>query len=262
MAALRWLRDPRLAAALVVATSTATAFAAFADAPRGGREAAGRESAVSPQSPVPGPRSPVPGSLVSPSRPAAAAAIAPPAPAATLRAGLASADASARIAAVEDAVRVTAVDALPELQRFALARDPAAAPTVIHAIAILGASAAGAPREEAATTLAGWLRDETKRDALDAPDAPGNVSNLVEALGNVGGSRAVDALIAALDQPALALHVQTLAVMKLGELGDGRARAAVERFAKRVAALPASEGIDEELRVEAIEAARTTLSRI
>ena len=60
----------------------------------------------------------------------------------------------------------------------------------------------------------------------------------------------------------LALHVQTLAVMKLGELGDARARKPVERFAARVAALPTAEGIDEELRVEAIEAARITLSRI
>ena len=90
----------------------------------------------------------------------------------------------------------------------------------------------------------------------------GNVSNIVEALGDVGGTRAVDALVAALDQATIALHVQTLAVMKLGELGDPRARGAVERFATRVAALPVSEGIDEELRVEAIAAARTTLSRI
>lgn len=178
---------------------------------------------------------------------------------AALRRGLASEDEATRIAAVEAAASATAVETLSDLERFELARDPEAAPTVIHTVALLGASAEGPKRDEAAGTLQRWLTGELRREG---PDVAGNVSNLVEALGNVGGSRAVDALIAALDQSALALHVQTLAVMKLGELGDGRARAPVERFAVRVRALPASEGIDEELRVEALEAARTTLSRI
>ena len=178
---------------------------------------------------------------------------------AALRRGLASDDEATRIAAVEAAASATAVETLADLERFELARDPEAAPTVIHAVALLGASAEGPKRDEAAGTLQRWLTGELRREG---PDVAGNVSNIVEALGNLGGSRAVDALIAALDQSTLALHVQTLAVMKLGELGDSRARAPVERFATRVAKLPTADGIDEELRVEAIEAARTTLSRI
>ncbi|HSO39649.1 MAG TPA: hypothetical protein VLT33_44285 [Labilithrix sp.] len=178
---------------------------------------------------------------------------------AALRRGLASEDEATRIAAVEAAVSATAIETLGDLERFELARDPQAAPTVIHAVALLGASAEGTKRDDAAGTLARWLREEQRRDG---PDVPGNVSNIVEALGDVGGRQAVDALGAALDRAELALHVQTLAVMKLGELGDPRARPPVERFAKRVAALPPAEGIDEELRVEAMEAARATLSRI
>jgi hypothetical protein len=178
---------------------------------------------------------------------------------AALRLGLASNDEATRIAAVEAAVGATAVETLDDLEKFDLQRDPETAPTVIHAVALLGASAEGKRRDEAATTLAGWLRSEMKREG---PDAVGNVSNLVEALGNVGGDGAVEALGAALDRADLALHVETLAVAKLGELGDARARGPVERFAKRVAALPAGEGIDEELRVEAIAAARTTLSKL
>lgn len=189
----------------------------------------------------------------------AVANVSPPDHVAALRRGLASEDEATRIAAVEAAASSTAVETLGDLEKFELARDPATAPTVIHTIALLGASAEGPKREEAAGTLQRWLRDELRREG---PDVPGNVSNIVEALGDVGGARAVDALVAALDQATIALHVQTLAVMKLGELGDPRARGAVERFATRVAALPASEGIDEELRVEAIAAARTTLSRI
>lgn len=178
---------------------------------------------------------------------------------AALRLGLASNDEATRIAAVEAAVNATAVETLDDLEKFDLQRDPETAPTVIHAVALLGASAEGKRRDEAATTLAGWLRSEMKREG---PDAVGNVSNLVEALGNVGGDGAVEALGAALDRADLALHVETLAVSKLGELGDARARGPVERFAKRVAALPPAEGIDEELRVEAIAAARTTLSKL
>lgn len=178
---------------------------------------------------------------------------------AALRRGLASNEEATRIAAVEAAVSATAVETLDELQKFDLARDPETAPTVIHAVALLGASAEGKRRDEAAGTLTRWLREERRREG---PDVPGNVSNLVEALGDVGGRDAVDALGAALDRADLPLHVETLAVTKLGELGDAHARGPVERFAKRVAALPPAEGIDEELRVEAIAAAGTTLSKI
>ena len=153
----------------------------------------------------------------------------------------------------------TAIETLGELSRFDLKRDPETAPTVIHAVALLGAAADGKKRDDAAGTLAGWLRDEMKREG---PDVPGNISNLVEALGNVGGSSAADALARALDGQGLPLHVETLAVMKLGELADSSARGAVERFAQRVEGLPPAEGLDEELRVEAIAAARTTLARI
>jgi hypothetical protein len=178
---------------------------------------------------------------------------------AALRRGLASEDVATRIAAIEAVVGSTAVETLGELENFELARDPEAAPTVIHAIALLGASAEGTKRDDAASTLERWLRAELRREG---PDVPGNVSNLVEALGDVGGREAVDALSAALDRAEVALHVQTLAVQKLGELGDTRARGSVERFAKRVAAMPAAEGIDEELRVEAAQAAQATLTRI
>jgi hypothetical protein len=176
-----------------------------------------------------------------------------------LRRGLASEDEATRIAAVEAAVSATAVDTLDDLEKFQLARDPETAPTVIHAVALLGASAEGAKRAGAAGTLDRWLHDELLRDG---PDVLGNVSNIVEALGDVGGREAVEALGAALDRGEIALHVQTLAVQKLGELGDGRARGPVERFAMRVGAMAPAEGLDEELRVEAIEAARATLSRI
>ncbi len=177
----------------------------------------------------------------------------------SLRRGLAEESAHVRIAAIEAAVSATAIEALPVLEDFDLKRDPEVAPTAIHATAILGASADDRTRDRAARTLAAWLRAETKRDGVDAL---GNVPNIVEALGDIGGPDAVKALTAALDSKSLPLQVETLATQKLGELADRNARGAVERFASRIAALPQGEGLDEELRVEAIDAARTTLARL
>ena len=176
-----------------------------------------------------------------------------------VREALASDDVAVRIAGVERAVSQTSVAALSELERFRLDRDPAAAPTVIHAIALLGASAEGRERDRAAKTLTQWLREESKREGVDAV---GNVSNLVEALGNLGGGDAAQALASALDGGTLPLHVQILAVQKLGELAEPRTRPSVERFAARAEALPRAEDLEEELRVEAIKAARDTLARL
>src|SRR5262245_41478312 len=76
-------------------------------------------------------------------------ATAPPSPAEhagpsrveTLRRDLASDSVATRIAAIEAVVTVTATDALPALEEVDLKRDPDAAPTIIHAVAMLGASA-------------------------------------------------------------------------------------------------------------------------
>lgn len=190
---------------------------------------------------------------------AASATNAPIDPRVLLREALASDDVAVRIAGIERVTSGTSVGALPELTRFRLERDPAAAPTVIHAIALLGASAEGRERELATRTLTQWLADESKREGVDAV---GNVSNLVEALGNLGGPDAALALAAALDGGGLPLHVQILAVQKLGELAEPRTRPSVERFAARAGALPKAEDLEEELRMEAINTARETLARL
>lgn len=180
-------------------------------------------------------------------------------PRALLREALASDDVAVRIAGIERVTSQTSLAALPELTRFRLERDPAAAPTVIHAVALLGASGEGRSRDEASKVLTQWLAQESKREGVDAV---GNVSNLVEALGNVGGSDAALALASALDGGGLPLHVQILAVQKLGELAEPRTRPSVERFAARAAALPKAEDLEEELRMEAINTARETLARL
>ncbi|MEO6577038.1 MAG: hypothetical protein ABIP89_24530 [Polyangiaceae bacterium] len=196
----------------------------------------------------------------------AQAAIPSPAPAAAsvdpvvaMREALAWPDDAARIEAVETAMNNGAVETLPALEAADLRADPEGAPTIILAVAHLGAMTTGEDSRRAERTLGRWLNEESVRDGADAR---GNVSVLVDALGEIGGADAVDALVAALDAHQIPLHVQTLAVDNLTQLGDRRAAGAVARFLARVNALPPPvEEIDGELRDEAIASANVASQR-
>ena len=180
---------------------------------------------------------------------ATATATAPSDAVAHLRDALTWSDDAARIDAIDAAIASGATETLPVLERVVLAGDPEAAPTVIHGVAVLGAKAGAGDRRVAAQTLSQWLRDESGREGADAR---GNVSVLVDALGDLGGADAADALAGALDRATLPLHVETLAAQRLTQLGGPSARDAITRFSARVAALPPTQGIDETLRVEAL----------
>jgi hypothetical protein len=208
-------------------------------------------------SPVPVASTPSP----SASTPTAPAAPAADEPAVAMRDVLTWQDDAARIDAIEAAIDAGAVKVLPVLEHVVLADDPEAAPTVIHAVAALGARAGGADAREAGQTLARWLHDESRRQGADAL---GNTSVLVDALGELGGSASSEALAAALDDGTLPLAVQTLAVQRITQLGgahNATEQAAIARFAARVAAMPpANEGdeIDETLREEALALVSST----
>jgi hypothetical protein len=178
--------------------------------------------------------------------------------AAALRDALTWTDDAARIDAIESAMTAGAVETLPVLEGVDLPRDPEAAPTIIHAVAVLGREARGGEQVRAAVQLGAWLGEESRREGADAR---GNVSVIVDALGDLGGRDAVRALGAALDQDALPLHVQTLAVQRLVALGDPEAQPAIARYAARVAVLPPADGIDESLREEALAVAAGGLQR-
>jgi hypothetical protein len=170
-------------------------------------------------------------------------------PATALRDALTWQDDGARIDAIEAAIAGGATEVLPVLEHVVLREDPEGAPTIIHGVAVLGARAGAAERREAAQTLSSWLREETGREGADAR---GNVSVLVDALGDLGGADASRALADALDLGNLPLHVETLAAQRLTDLGDPGARDAIARFHTRVLALPPTDGIDESLRNEAL----------
>jgi hypothetical protein len=169
-----------------------------------------------------------------------------------LRDALQSTDDRARIDAVESTIAAKAIETLPLLEATRLPADPVAAPTIIRAVALIGREANADERRRAAETLGAWLDSERQRDGVDAR---GNVSVLVDALGDLGGRDGARALATALDTGGLPLHVETLAAQRLAALGDADAAPALARHAARVAALPKAEGIDELLRTEALAVA-------
>jgi hypothetical protein len=202
--------------------------------------------------------------LVAPSAPAATSASAAAGhgaqdAVAALHVALGGDDDAAKIAAIDALAHGARAEGLPALVAVDLAREPAAAPTIIRTVAQLGARGSLRDRTLAATTLARWLEQEIARS--DA-DAVGNVPNLIEALSATGGPEAADVLARTLDSRRLDLPLETLVVQSLGELDDRRARDAVTRFRDRVAATPPSEGFDGELRLEAIAAAQTTARKL
>jgi hypothetical protein len=175
--------------------------------------------------------------------------------------GLASANPFERIAALDRAAGRGVTEALPLLERIDLTREPDIAPIVVRTLAKLADGAGTSERGRAIATLERWLESESRRTE-SAPDARGNVSALVEALGAIRSPLAVDALTRALDRQNLPLHVETVAVQGLTELGDSRALPAVERFGARVAARSDAVGFEAELREEAAAAARAARTRL
>jgi len=191
--------------------------------------------------------------------PAAALSIEPPSPVHALTRALATGDDHDLVQAVEAVVDAHAVDALPALSSIELRNAPHSAPAVIEGIAALAREAGPRERREAASTLSRWFRQERGREGIDAA---GNTTTLIDALAETGHREAVDALVTALDEHALPLNNETLIVQRLAELRQVTGKPAVARFLARVAAMPRAEGVDEELRNEAMTAARDALERL
>lgn len=125
--------------------------------------------------------------------------------------------------------------------------QPEDAPARIHELA------AEADPDIAARTLTRWLAEESARANADgSAGARGNVPNLIEALGAVGGDVAMTALAEALEDRSYDLALSTLIVQQLGAHAPP---ASLARFAARAENAPARDDLEIELREEAIAAA-------
>lgn len=168
-------------------------------------------------------------------------------------------DLRARWLAIESMVRDGDVARLPALTSSELAKEPEVAPAIIHAVASLAVQGTDADRALAGKTLARWLREEQKRDTRDAA---GNVVNIVEALGDLGGDEAVTSLIDVLDHEE-DLALQATAADRLATLGDARALPAVLRWDARLArTAEPGDPFERELRAEAMKTAEGAKERL
>lgn len=164
----------------------------------------------------------------------------------------------AKLAALSRVVEAKDTKALPALLATDLSREPEAAPMLIQSVAKLAQNASPNEKADAAKTLGKWLGEESKRHEADAQ---GNVPNLVEALGQIGGPEATAALTQALQSGKLDLSVETLVAQTLTEKGgNAQSLEAVQQFLDRAEKLPPGQGIEEELRVEALQAAKQAVS--
>jgi hypothetical protein len=197
-------------------------------------------------------------SPAAPKAPVAAAPQAQPAPSGSLRDSLASDNAGTRIAALRALAAAPVDEALPALLALDVTRDPETAPTVIRVTAQLAQRADASQRTAAATQLSRWLSTEQTRTT---PDARGNVSILVETLGDLGSPEAESALVAVLQNEQLPLHVQTLAVDGLARLGTPAAQAALTQFRAQLSSTERS-GFELELQREAETATDRALARL
>ncbi len=164
----------------------------------------------------------------------------------------------AKLAALSRVVEAKDTKALPALLATDLSREPEAAPMLIQSVAKLAQNASPNEKADAAKTLGKWLGEESKRHEADAQ---GNVPNLVEALGQIGGPEATAALAQALQSGKLDLSVETLVAQTLTEKGgNAQSVEALQQFLDRAEKLPPGQGIEEELRVEALQAAKQAVS--
>lgn len=165
------------------------------------------------------------------------------------------------LAAISEALREDPTTAVTRIGETDLTTDGYVAAKAIRALTKLSSRANEADRERIAEKLASWLEGERKRPS---PDALGNVSILAEELGKVNDRRATRALVAALEEKDLPLHIEARIVESLGEHAAPEALPAVERFRDRIPEPTGDDPFDDALRREAraiAEATREKLSR-
>jgi len=165
-----------------------------------------------------------------------------------LEAAVEADDTSAALAAIDRMMRRQDPNALEQLSATNMAGDGYVAAKAIKAVAELGASGDAAQRERAAQRLATWFDSERKRDA---PEALGNVSILAEEMGNVRSKKAIEALVKALDDGTLPLHIETQIVQSLAQNGATESIPALKRFADRIPNPTGADKLDDALRSEA-----------
>ena len=172
--------------------------------------------------------------------------------------GMASDNSGTRIAALRQLDKDGTLEALPELLGSDLAHDPEVAPTLIQVSAQLAQRSPLRERGVAAEQMSSWLKAESAREG---DDARGNVSMLVESLSGLNSPKTQNALVEALQNDKLPLHVQTLAVDGLSHFPNPETKAALTQFREQLQQ-GKREGFELELQREAQQATDRALARV
>lgn len=141
-----------------------------------------------------------------------------------------------------------AIDALAEIE---LSDAAGSGLSIIDALGRLGALADGDERTQAVERLLAQLASEKQRAA---PESPGNLLQLYEALGRTGDARAAQALEAELVDPEVGRAPKVVIVQSLVWLAQPSSRAALEKARKYQAETLATDDFDAELRSELLAA--------
>jgi len=150
-----------------------------------------------------------------------------------------------------------AVEAIPDLAALDIAASPDSARTVIDAIGKLAGAANPDLQKTATDRLIALLAQEKARSS---PDAPGNVLQIYEALGDTQDPRAALALEAELSDPSVPLAALVVIVEALAKLNQPSSLKPLSEARARVAALAFDDAFLMEVRSDVLAALDAALA--
>lgn len=150
-----------------------------------------------------------------------------------------------------------AVEAIPNLADLDIAASPDSARTVIDALGKLAGAADPGNQKTATDRLIALLAQEKARPS---PDAPGNVLQIYEALGDTRDPRAASALEAELSDPSVPLAALVVVIEALAKLNQASSIKPLSEARVRVAALTFDDAFLMEVRSDVLAALDAALS--
>lgn len=140
--------------------------------------------------------------------------------------------------------------AIPKLAAIDIVQNADAARTVIEAMGVLAGLATGPDHGTAVDRLLALLVQEKARDRRDAP---GNVLQIYEALGDTADRRAADALEKELADDTVPLSALTVITASLVKLAQPSSKSALESAKTRVGNLSPDDDFQREVQQEVVQ---------
>jgi hypothetical protein len=161
--------------------------------------------------------------------------------------------------ATEALIARRATSSIGALARIDLRAAAGGGASVVHALGRLGAMAGGEGRATAVDRLLVLLVEEKRRGA---PESPGNLLQIYEALGDTRDPRAARPLEAELSDATVGRAPKVLLVHALVRIGDERSRPALTRLRNQQMSLEDTDAFEEELRAELLAAIDLALDEL